>query len=536
MKRELTSYFLILATLGLSLQAGDNYQATLKRIEGRIKEEGSPSLFVSDFGVFPVIPYCPHNVVPMSDFLQWARDAKNITSLFRASQRGDTKRAGTNSKDISILGSPQCFEAYLRKDDELRFISLGSVNDINIPNSRLRKALEYTGHCGPMNAGYEVSKSALALELALRFEAAHEIGAAIIWCQRSIHNGSTVVAPYYLATFLDRQQSNIQENRDDAANRDLSNYAIKATYTRLAETKGHLGSICAFADLLERDGNFVEAAQWYKKAVLEKGHMLSIEGMIRCLDELWAPWSVKGGTAPDAMLLQFIKELYELAAYKFGDEEAGNRLANLMKECDYERYDEDCYSLEKGVLAEQIALCPDKISSNIMLRLALLKEESYCMAHHKRERDLNKIYDMFLPAAQAGNFAAMIKLYRLSSKMGDEDRKQLWFDKLECLRGDIFGAAKIKDALLYLAYLGAFGADLLEDACSELRMSSNIFKEAAEEYSFKPSVDPTISGFIVTEYAATLDHKRKREKDEVFDFERVIKKTKRKESNYNNLV
>jgi hypothetical protein len=526
----------MLTALGSNLQASDDYQTTLKRIEERVKEEKSPSLFVSDFGVFPTIPYSPHNVVPMSDFLQWEKDAKNIASVFRGHQRGDTKRAGTNSKEISILGSPQCFEAYVHRDDGLSFIDLGPAKEINVPNSKLRKALEYTGHCDSMNASHKISKSALALGLALTFDAAHEIRAATIWYQRSIQNGSTVVAPYYLATFLDKRRSNTQENRDDANRIDLRNYAIKATYKRLAETKGHLGSIRAFADLLERDGNFMEAAQWYKKAVLEKSHKPSIGDMIRCLDELWAPWSLEGEIAPDISLLQSIKELYELAAYKFGDEEAGNRLANLMKEYDYEREDDDCYYLEKEALAKQIALCPDKASSNIMLRLALLKEESYCMAHSKGKRDLNKIYDMFLPAAQAGNFAAMIKLYRLSSKMSDKDKTQFWSDKLECLYEKIFGTAKINDALLYLAYLEVFGEDLLEDACSELSIDSTIFKEAAKEYSFKPSVDFTVSGFPATEDVATLEHKRKREKDEIIDFERVIKKTKRKESNYNSLV
>lgn len=516
MARGLAAYFYALI-IGLSLQAAENvpvYSKTvLERIKERVKKEKSLSLFVGNFGFAPFMFCLPDNIMPLVDFLKVKADSQNVVSLFRSSQIGDTKKRGRNQRKYAIIGNPNCFEVCLDRNQQLRFIDLGSTQDINVADSRLQRVLEYTGYNGPAHEQQKRSKATLALNLAQGFEKENKVNEAVLWYMRSVDAGNRIVAPYYFAKLLDRQASN-SLLAEQVMSRNRAITIAAKIYKLLAEQDEHLGSIRECAGLLERFDQPLLAAQWYKEALFRKGHIASMRDMIRCADMLWEPWYLDEAPAPNDYVLDAIKGLYGFAAYTFGDEEGVNKLADLMREHDYENNNQDGSSLEREALIKQIELCDGKVTSNTLLRLALLDEELYNIQNLKSEIENHKIYSIFLPAAQAGNFPAMVKLYHLSLEADYEDTAQFWFDTIESVTNHILGTSKIKHSLLYLGYLDTLGEELFEDVCAALNIEDSAIFEN-KEYLFEPIVELAIEESVPIKNENSC--KRKRGHDEIND-------------------
>lgn len=511
MARGLAAYFYALI-IGLSLQAAENVpvysETVLERIKERVEKEEAPSLFVGNFGFAPFMFCLPDNIMPLVDFLKVKADSQNVVSVFRSSQFGDTKKRGINQKKYAIIGNPNCFEVCLDRSQRLHFMALGSMQEMNIPGSRLQQVLEYT-NCNSSDR----KKAGLAFNVARGFDKEDKAKEANIWYLRSMHAGNKVIAPYYLAKLVVKQAENPLLN-DQIAHREGLFFSAAKIFKLLAEHHEHLGSILACAGLLERLDQPLLAAQWYENALFRKGHIASKKKMVGCANRLWEPWYLDEAPAPNDYVLDAIKGLYGFAAYTFGDEEGVNKLAGLMREHDYENNNQDGSSLEREALIKQIELCDGKVTSNTLLRLALLDEELYNIQNLKGEIENHKIYSIFLPAAQAGNFPAMVKLYHLSLEADYEDTAQFWFDKIESVTNHILGTSKIKHSLLYLGYLDTLGEELFEDVCAALNIEDSAIFEN-KEYLFEPIVELAIEESVPTKNENSC--KRKRGHDEIND-------------------
>ncbi len=524
MKIFFSIYFLMSLALGFNLYGGDIIDIHSKVTEDLIllaqerKLQQRPFLYVTNFIASSIASGRSDVVLPIGDFLKLRKNSQNVASFLNARQRGYSKGAGRDASKIAIVGSGDVLEAYYSTSgNSIKLVRLGSMNDISVQDSTVNRVLTYAGYNRPISNS---EKSFLARRIASGLQSSGNERAVLNWYERSRLLGSRVLAPFDCASYLDKELLRLPVNLRSP---ELCKY-VKDTFDELAQ-KGHLGAMRAIADRLERQDKFLEASKWYARAVDQKGHKASIKDMVRCADNLWNEYLYD---ISDSVIC-YVKNVYELAAYEFGDEKAVNKLANLMRciddlidggnelapqkfaallnECGYICDVSQASRLEKYVLAKQISYCPGKVTSNTYLRLGLLagltsdsKLEWKCLEN----------------AARLGNLPAMVRLRSLSE--GSEDQKR-YSDMILAHKRNLLADSLVRDSLIYLASLDEEGyEDLLEEACEEVSMDYDEILELAEKgYSFESSVDPGVLGFPSVDDAAEFkkDCKRECEEDEV---------------------
>ncbi len=511
-------YFLMSLALGFNLYGGDIIDIHSKVTEDLIllaqerKLQQKPFLYVTNFIASSIASGRSDVVLPIGDFLKLQKNSQNVTSFLNARQRGCSKGAGRDASKIAILGSGDVLEAYYsRSEDSIKFIGLGSMNDIHAHDSTVNSVLRYTGYNGSIT---NLEKRSLARRIASDLEASGDCRAVLNWYDKSYMLGSRVLAPFDCASYLDKELLRLPVN----LRRPESCTYVENTFDELAQ-KGHLGAMRAIAKRCERTGDFMKASEWYRKALLEKGHKASIQDMVRCADNLW---DKEKFDYKNLSIIPYIQKLYALAAYKFGHEGAVNKLADLMCMIDGELGDAaepnevikslsdtlseyffandhyknngtsavfSCY-FETSAIDKQLFHCPDQVAGNTYLRLALLlglANSELGDVFFDKEHNHRLKLKYLNAAACLGNLPSMVLLRSLSK---DGNDKKHYSDMILALKQNIFSESLMRDSLVYLAPLnGWMHGDLLSDACKEASMDEEEIVRLAEDSFFQPSVD-----------------------------------------------
>lgn len=492
-------------------------------------EKGMPALFVNNCAVYPEIDLLSDqyaDFIPLSDFLKYKKDAQNVVATLEYNRKGRV----TKGKGVAILGSPNFFQAYFRENDlqrlhGIRFIPLGSANDLDDSNSLLHKTLEYVGHFGPTT---NVQKRELAFHIGQKFfKEKKMIAPASIWYGRAMEDGSVVASRYLekmfnffkdltdfrgLLGFGELSPTKLRNDISAANHRDSKRgnlYAIRDIARYVHETESLIFEINGPPRY--RMGESIEKAiKGYARAFGEKNHKNSLCDIIRCFNFL----QINKTDSTDS-LVAFLQELERMIIPKCADEEVQNRLADLSRVID-----DKFYGNNRGFSCleyQNLASMQHILTSNTKLRLALLKKEVDKCRSSKGESVINEC-NYFIDAAKAGNPLAMLKLNRLYVQQeGNRSYDALvWKKNFLKFKSDILSDSKLKYALAYLGYLDPLGSDLLKELCSVLHIDTHsIIKEQGKcRYS---STRDKANGPLWFPSTVTLlvsdDYKRKREND-----------------------